>query len=361
MVVIKYVLKFLIFVFHRFFLNFYLRKENFRNNRVLIQVNSGIGDCICALPMIRKLASAKFEVYALVNEVTADIIKLCPDVKSYFIISNRNMGNPFQVLNRIGTLWKPKFNYYIGASPSNVIRYIFLPLILRIPNRIKHYSPHKEWFRNYDFLFNKLGKISHNQHIAIANVRLLELMNLKFNNFRVNYEDNIKLPSITLQNVQKKLLHLNFNKEKKTIGIHPGCKTSWNFKRWPAEKFGELINLLLQNDKIQVILFGGYDDVIVKDKILLFTNCRPINLVNKLSLEETICAISLCDLFVSNDSGLMHIATLLNIPVVGIFGGKSNELLTGPLGEKHTVIKKNNIDDITVSEVMEVVMKKLDQ
>ncbi len=359
MVAIKYITKFFTILFHRFLIKFYIRKHNPGNNRVLVQVNSGIGDCICALPMIRELALANFDVYALVNDVTENIVKLCPDIKGYFVISNFNIKNLFQILKKITALWKLRFNYYIGASPSNVIRCIFLPVVLRIPNRIKHHSPHKEYYQNYDFLFNKLERINYNQHIAIANMRLLKLIDEKLGNCKVKYDDNIRIPSITLSSVQSKLMQLKYIKGKKTIGIHPGCKATWSFKRWPAEKFGDLINRLTQNEKIQVILLGGYEDISIGNEVIISANFKPINFINKLTLEETIGAIRFCDIFVSNDSGLMHIATLLNIPVIGIFGGKSNEVLTGPLGEGHIVIKKNNIEDITVSEVMGAVMEKI--
>ena len=65
-----------------------------------------------------------------------------------------------------------------------------------------------------------------------------------------------------------------------------------------------------------------------------------INLAGKTSLKEAIYLIAKCDLFISNDSGLMHIAGALNIPTLAIFGS-TNPITTGPLGDHSVIIRKD--------------------
>jgi heptosyltransferase-2 len=64
-----------------------------------------------------------------------------------------------------------------------------------------------------------------------------------------------------------------------------------------------------------------------------------MNLAGKTNLKEAIAAISRCSLFISNDSGLMHIAGALNIPTVAIFGS-TNPVTTSPVGDRSVIIYK---------------------
>ena len=64
---------------------------------------------------------------------------------------------------------------------------------------------------------------------------------------------------------------------------------------------------------------------------------KLINLAGKTTLREAIYLISQCRLFISNDSGLMHVAGALNIPTIAIFGS-TNPVTTAPIGDNHTII-----------------------
>ncbi len=66
---------------------------------------------------------------------------------------------------------------------------------------------------------------------------------------------------------------------------------------------------------------------------------QMVNLAGKTNLKEAIAVISRCSLFISNDSGLMHVAGALNIPTVAIFGS-TNPVTTSPVGERSIVIYK---------------------
>ena len=68
-------------------------------------------------------------------------------------------------------------------------------------------------------------------------------------------------------------------------------------------------------------------------------NTKLINLAGKTTLREAIYLISQCRLFISNDSGLMHIAGALNIPTVAIFGS-TNPVTTSPVGNKSVIVRK---------------------
>jgi heptosyltransferase-2 len=127
-----------------------------------------------------------------------------------------------------------------------------------------------------------------------------------------------------------------------TIGINPGAAYG-PAKRWPAERFALLTDMIIRELQGQVILFGGPAEVPVADEITALVRqdtSHIINLAGKTTIRELAALISECDAFVTNDSGPMHMASALLTPMVAIFGS-TDVKSTGPVGEGHRVITKN--------------------
>lgn len=123
------------------------------------------------------------------------------------------------------------------------------------------------------------------------------------------------------------------------IGIAPGA-TYGPAKRWFAERFAEAGDQLSKELNAQVILFGGQTDWETAEQVRKQAQTDMINLAGLTSLKEAIYLISQCRLFLSNDSGLMHVAGALNIPTVAVFGS-TNPVTTSPAGEKTMLVKKD--------------------
>ncbi|OGW37999.1 MAG: hypothetical protein A2Y97_10040 [Nitrospirae bacterium RBG_13_39_12] len=116
--------------------------------------------------------------------------------------------------------------------------------------------------------------------------------------------------------------------------IVPGAR--WKTKIWPAEYFGELSFKL----PIRTVIAGSKKDMDIANKIVVLSNGNSISLAGKTDLKELIEVIRGAKFVVSNDSGPMHIAAALGIPVFAIFG-PTDPLRTGPYGKMHTVIKED--------------------
>lgn len=108
-----------------------------------------------------------------------------------------------------------------------------------------------------------------------------------------------------------------WNTKKVHIGINPfSVATS---RRWPHEYWQQLIDLI-HDPRIQFVMFGGPGDKTTAEKIISGTNTEILNLTGKTSLRESIQLISGCNLFISNDSGPMHIADAAGVPTLGFWG-----------------------------------------
>jgi heptosyltransferase I len=147
----------------------------------------------------------------------------------------------------------------------------------------------------------------------------------------------------------------------------PGAR--WKTKRWPPEKFGKLASLL----PIKTLIVGGRGDKSIAKEILASPSSKSISLVGRTDLKGLIEIIRGARFIVSNDSGPMHIAAALGIPVFAIFG-PTDPVRTGPYGRGHIVIReevscspcfKKKCDDmkcmrnLSVEKVYEVIKEKI--
>jgi heptosyltransferase-2 len=131
------------------------------------------------------------------------------------------------------------------------------------------------------------------------------------------------------------------------LGINPGA-TYGSAKRWFPERFADIANWFISDTGGSAIIFGGKSEVDIADEIYkkaipeFCTSHSLVSLAGKTSLRELISLISECDVFLTNDSGPLHIAYAVRTPMVAIFGS-TDPVLTGPPpgGDEnnHVVIK----------------------
>ena len=121
--------------------------------------------------------------------------------------------------------------------------------------------------------------------------------------------------------------------------MHPGSGIHQaGFKRWPKEKFALLADRLIQEYSASIILLGGQEEKELAEEIKFLMKNNPFVFTGKTTLAQTASLIKKCSLFVSNDSGLLHVATAVNTPTVGIFG-PTDPARTGPYSNSSVVRK----------------------
>jgi heptosyltransferase-2 len=142
------------------------------------------------------------------------------------------------------------------------------------------------------------------------------------------------------EQVSTALRTLGVNVSNPLVGISPSAAYG-SAKEWPPGRFRDLIPRLQQEKSpgnIEILLFGSAKE---REKISKIADggdgIRIHNLAGKLNLRQTIVAISFCRLFISNDSGLMHIASGFNLPLIALFG-PTRPHKTGPLNKNSRVL-----------------------
>ncbi|MFN0159532.1 MAG: glycosyltransferase family 9 protein [Bacteroidota bacterium] len=126
---------------------------------------------------------------------------------------------------------------------------------------------------------------------------------------------------------------------KPIIGIHPGA--TWPAKKWDADRFGQLADMIAAKLGVQIILTAGPGDSETTSATLK-NSFANIKVVAGLPLRQLAAVISLCSAYVANDNGTMHIAAALGVPTVGIFGpGEEDIWFPYSSDDGHVALRKD--------------------
>jgi heptosyltransferase-2 len=124
----------------------------------------------------------------------------------------------------------------------------------------------------------------------------------------------------------------------RVLGINPGA-TGGTAKRWFPDRYADLCRRLAETYQIPVLIFGGPGDHALGERISAMAPDCCVNLAGKTSLGQAFALIQRCDLFVTNDSGLMHAAAALNVPQVAVIGS-TDPVATSPDSAASTLIRE---------------------
>jgi heptosyltransferase II len=262
--------------------------------KIACTIMAGIGDSILITPAFEKIKESfpNSRLTMIVNSnAIKDILKTNPYINNFYVINPRpkTMGDKikfwlkYKNWKKILHLRKQKFDILYCFS-KGIQEKIFTNIL----------NPKK----------NKLYKDVSGERI-------------KNNIFLVNEKKEDGFPEIFLDREEKeesKKIKKEF-KSKKLIGIHPGCGRGSEFKRWPIKNFVKLADNLREKG-FRCMFFLGPDEEILEKEITKSKYNHSI--IKKKNIRESLVHINACDLFVSNDSGIMHLANGLNKKIIAI-------------------------------------------
>ncbi len=284
---------------------------------VLLLQTSFLGDTVLTLPLIEELKS-RFPIKKLTllcQPSSRELLQDHPAIDEIIVDDKKNADRGFAGMRAKASLLRGK-GFTLALSPHKSIRSALLLFLAQIPCRVG-FRQSKGWF-----LFHHRVNREARRHDVERNLSILSA-------FGVTIEDcrrQVELPvGVNVQDaVDQKLNALGVPRHQLVIGLNPG--SVWPTKRWSIAGFAELIRLLKKSTAGTMLLFGGPEDAAVVEEVQTRSGGAAINLVNQISLRELPAAISRCGLFITNDSGPMHIAVARKVPTVAIFCATTPEL-----------------------------------
>lgn len=300
----------------------------------------GIGNYILIYPacaLLRKtLPEAEIHLLALRRPI-AEIAERDPLWNRIHSIDPTQKLTTSRQWDFINTLSKEKFEHSLSFFPSNNWQYNLLPFFWGIRRRYGFDYPLKKG-ASLSFLNNRLLPMDPLLHDVEQNLQLVAFF------AGGDAEDGpMAFPGLfTAEEKADARKMLADPKGPRTfIGIHAGSSGEHGMeaKRWDPMRFGELANRICgELDSPAVLIFGGPDEEKLKHVVSSVVTV-PHRIIDSCSLPLTAALISECSLFLCNDSGLMHMAASMEVPVAAIFG-PTDERRNGPVGGETIVVRK---------------------
>lgn len=295
--------------------------------KILIRSVNWIGDAMLTTPAISALRKnfPETRISVLAKPYVGEIFKGNPDIDE--IISYEGSGIR-QKLRLIKELRKKGFD--LAVLFQNAFEAAIIALLSGIPRRLG-YSTDGRGFLLRPSVPIKAETL--NRHQVDYYLGLLSEAGLKTDRgplvLRLNERERFWAVYFLKKN--------GWNEGEKLAGINPGA-TYGSAKRWYPERFAALADRILK-EGVKVIIFGGPSETSIVEEIKNRMVSIPILVAGSTSIRELASLIERCSVFVSNDTGPMHMAAALKVPVVALFGS-TDPNATAPLGEGHRVIQK---------------------
>ena len=302
------------------------------SEKILICAPAWLGDMIMAHTLIRILAEQGHELHVLAPEWNFAVLERMPEVSKRIPLPLTH--GEFKLVERykIGkALGAEKYDRAIISQ--NSFKSALIPYFANIPRRTG-------WLRECRGLLLSDGRKLDKKALPLMVQRYAALAHDKNATWD---KDNILYPklNVTQETIAATVAKHNLNLDKKVLALSPGAAYG-KTKQWPTTHFAEVAKVKLV-EGYQVWLFGSPKDREATDEIMALTNNACVNLAGQLQLFETVDLIAASAGLISNDSGLLHVAAALNVPVIGIYGSTSPDF-TPPLGDKSRTVLVEDLE-----------------
>lgn len=121
------------------------------------------------------------------------------------------------------------------------------------------------------------------------------------------------------------------------VGLNPGAVYG-PAKRWPEDRFAILGDWAAERWGAKVLLFGSPSEREIAAKVSHRMHTNPVNLCGQTTLGQAMALIKRCNLFLTNDTGLMHVAAAFRVPIVAVFGS-TDPAATGPISTNARIVR----------------------
>jgi ADP-heptose:LPS heptosyltransferase len=325
---------------------------NFNPQNILVIDFGQLGDVILSLPALREIRKRfpQARLTVAVGKSAGEVVNLsgiADQVISVDRVALRN-GSKLISLVRLFKLTKQvrSAHYDFVIDLHSLSETNLLGFLSGAPKRLYSRRPP----RSLDFLANfeprpPVEEDHRKRHLVDRYLDVLQPLGISTS----DREPRIQTHSSDNAAVDRMLRKAKADSHSPLVGIFPGA--GHPTKRWPLRKFGELAEYLVRNDGVRVILFLGPEEAsIVKEVRKEFPENTVV--LDQLTIPQLAAAQARLAVFVSNDTGPMHLAAAVGTPVVVLLP-KRAPLSYLPIGDRHRFIQNVLIEEITVEEAYE--------
>jgi heptosyltransferase-2 len=285
-----------------------------RTHKVLVVCCIGIGNSILSIPLIREIEKiyGREKIDVLVNDPASQAILRRLKIGHRIVLYK---GGILKRLNILCQLKREKYFLSILTFPSLSLVPEMIPFFIRSRYAITHdYSDFQEYFHLFGDAYSHRISVDLKLHDIEQNTNLIKPIQRdrqisgNYPDYRLSREENESVKEFRAQH--------SIGHRDRLILVHPGSKKKNDHKRWPLENFLELNSRLTDAETNKVFFLIGPDE---RDFYQEIKNLG-IHCLFNMPIPKLMPIMKSADLFISNDSGMMHLASITGVPVIALWG-----------------------------------------
>jgi heptosyltransferase II len=285
--------------------------------KILVRATNWVGDAVMSIPALRAIRGRwpNAEIVILARPWVADLYHGQGYADRILIYDNEGKHKCIWGRERLArALRREKFD--AAVLFQNAFDAAWIAWRARVPERIGYARHGRRWLLNRAIPIPATGEAP--EHEAYDYLELLRRAGWLEGLPRIE-EISIAIPEEDRNKALERLMAAGVRKNAVRIAFASGAAYG-SAKCWEPERYAELADRLITAFDADVILFGAPQESGVAARIALAMRKHACNLVGATQIGELPALLSTCRLFIGNDSGAMHVAGAVGVPVIGIFG-----------------------------------------
>ncbi len=312
---------------------------------ILIIRLSAIGDVINVLPALRLLRSnfPDSKITWLVEDRASEILRDHPDVDEVIIYPRKKWQSGILKVNKSLNIISESLSFYkkLRRDHYDLVLDFQGNLKSAVMNMITGSGNRLGFGKGYCKEFNYLSTQHHAYPIGKKIHRIEKNLSLVK---ELDIETRFLQPELPVTKEDEEYISRFISKNSDPslpfIIMHPGTSKFGSFKQWPPQSYTSLADMILDKYKANVILTWGPGEIDTVSEIIKSMKHNALPACETKSIKQLTALIKRATLFIGGDTGPLHIASIMGIPVVGIYGPKDPSIY-GPYDDKAIVIKKD--------------------
>ena len=289
-------------------------------NRILIIRPAPLGETVLTTPVIRALRQHFQKAYIayMVAPTREDLVSANPHLNEVLTYQASVPKLIYQIARR-------KFQMAVVLQPT--FRLVLHTFLARIPFRVGF-----ETNAGGKKLLNLAVPNNTAQHETQRYLDIVRALGIDV----IDDEPEVFVDNTGTTWVDKFLENQKFDNSKPLIGLNPGAATL--YRRWGASNFATLADQLHETYGAHIIITTGPQESELADQIAAQMAHPPI-IVNRVTPMQLAALLQRCNLYISNDTGPMHLSTAVKTPTIALFGA-SNLIQWAPPWDRHAVVAR---------------------
>lgn len=300
--------------------------------RIVVRGPNWIGDAVMSEPALSALRRLfpQVELTLLVKPAVAELFTGHPDVSHIMVYDDRGQHAGLTGKWRLANALR-RGRFDLAILFQNAFEAALLAFLAGIPRRYGYATDGRRLLLSDPIPRPGRTAISHQVHYYLEMLRPL------------GCEESAKSPRLVLFSEEeaamaKRLAESGVSGDELLIGLNPGS-TYGRAKRWLPERFAETADRLAGQSGAKVLIVGARGEESLARSIAEKIRAGTVVLSGQTTVRELMAAVKRCTVFVTNDTGPMHIAAAFGVPVVAVFG-PTDWRTTAPFGTGHTLVRQ---------------------